>query len=89
MDITKKCQISGKYGFEPDSNNKFAVIEAEAENGDIIKVNRISGIRYGELVDAIEYPRHEDHPIVDDKNKMIVVGGEQKKIWRTILLIGK
>ena len=89
MDVTKKCAISGKYGFDFVNSNRFAVIDVEAKNGDLIKVNKVNGIRYNEIWDAIEQPKHEEHPIVDDHNKIVVVGGAEKESKRTIWVIGK
>ncbi len=89
MDVTEKCIISGKYGFDLIGSSRFAIIEVQAKNGDIIKANKINGIGYNELFAAYQYPYHDEHPIVDDKNKIIVVGGEEKESSRTILLIGR
>ena len=89
MDITKKCTISGEYGFDLTNSNRYAIIEVEAKNGDLIKVNKINGIKYNQVLWACEYPQHEEHPIIDDQNKIIVIGGEEKQTKRTITLIGK
>ncbi len=89
MNVTAKCIVSGKYGFDLVNSNRFAILEIKAKNGDLIKVNKVNGINYNELWDAVEYPRHEEHPIVDDKNKVVVVGGEEKESKRTICVIGK
>ncbi|PIU21176.1 MAG: hypothetical protein COT15_03715 [Candidatus Diapherotrites archaeon CG08_land_8_20_14_0_20_34_12] len=89
MDITSKCIISGTYGFDLRNSNKFAIIEVEGKNGDIIKVNKADGIKYAELWTAYEYPHHDEHPIVDNKNKVIVIGGNDKKSARTLCVIGK
>ena len=89
MNVTKKCIISGKQGFDTETNNRFAIIEVLAKNGDTIKVNKINGIKYAELFAAFESPKHEEHPIVDDAGKTIVVGGEENESKRTICVIGK
>ncbi len=89
MNITKKCEISGQQGFDSNEKNRFAILEVEAKNGDLIKINQVNGIKYNELIWACEYPKHEEHPIIDDKNKIIIVGGEEKQTKRTITIIGK
>lgn len=89
MDVTKNCIISGKYGFELTNSNCFAILEVEAKNGDLIRVNDVDGLRYKEIWDATEQPRHEERPIVDYGNKVIVVGGEAKKTKRLICVVGK
>lgn len=89
MDITKKCFISGTYGFDLLNSNKYAMIEVQAKNGDQIKVNQINGIKYKEIWTAYEHPMHEEHPIIDDQNKMIIIGGEEKQSKRIICVIGK
>ena len=89
MNITKKCIISGEYGFNLINSNRFLIIEVQAKNGDTIKINQINGIKYNEIWIAFEYPRHEEHPITDDLNKIVVVGGENKETNRTICVIGK
>jgi hypothetical protein len=89
MDVTAKCIISGKYGFDLISSNRYAMIEVEARNGDLIKVNQVNGLRYKEIWGAVEQPRHEEHPIIDDQNKIIVLGREEKQSKRTICVIGK
>ncbi len=89
MDITRKCFVSGTHGFDLNEKNRFAILEVEAKNGDIIKVNKIDGIQYNDLSWACEYPKHEEHPIIDNQNKIIVIGGEEKKSKRTITIIGK
>ncbi|MDD5162715.1 MAG: hypothetical protein PHD95_00740 [Candidatus ainarchaeum sp.] len=89
MDVTTKCIISGKHGFELTNTNRFAIIEVEAKNGDLIKVNKVNGIRYNEIWSAVENPRTEEHPIIDDHNKIIVIGGENKQSKRTIVIVGK
>ena len=89
MDVTSKCIISGKYGFDLVNSNCFAIFEVEARNGDLIKVNKVNGISYNEIWEAVEQPRHEEHPIIDNQNKIIVVGGEEKQSKRTICVVGK
>lgn len=89
MDVTKKCIVSGKHGFDSFNANRFAVIEVEAKNGDMVKVNKVDGVRYTEIWVAYEYPHHVDHPIVDKQNKVVIVGGEEKESKRTICLVGK
>lgn len=89
MDATKDCIISGKYGFDLMTSNRFAIIEVEARNGDLIKLNKVDGIRYNEIWEAVEQPRHEERPIVDNENKIVVVGGEEKQSKRTICVVGK
>lgn len=89
MNVTEKCVISAKQGFDLTDSNRFAIIDVEAGNGDIIRVNEVCGVLYGELLAAFEYPGHEEHPIVDDQNKTIVVGGEKRKTKRTICVLGK
>ena len=89
MDVTRKCKISGTHGFNLVSSNRFAIIEVEAKYGDLIKVNSINGVRFGELWGAFENPLHEDRPIVDDRSKTIVVGGATKETKRVICLIGR
>jgi len=88
MNVTKKCVISGEYGFDLNNTNKFLILEVQAKNGDTIKVNQVNGIRYKEIWMTFEYPKHEEHPITDDENKVIVVGGTQKETNRTIFIIG-
>ena len=89
MDVTNKCIISGKFGFDLVNSNRYAMIEVEARNGDLIKVNKVDGLRYNEIWTAVETPRHEEHPIVDDQNKIVVLGGEEKQTKRTICVVGK
>jgi len=89
VDVTRKCVISGKHGFESTSANRFAIIEVEAKNGDLIKVNKVNGLRYKEIWAVFEHPQHDEHPIIDTQNKIIVVGGEEKEGRRTICVIGK
>jgi len=89
MDVTKKCVISGKQGFGENTGNRFAIIEVEAKNGDLIKVNKVNGIRYKEIWAAFEHPQHEEHPIIDNQNKIVVIGGVDEEIRRTICVIGK
>ena len=89
MDVTKKCVITGKYGFDTFQSNKFAVIEVNAKAGDIIKLNRINGIRYSAICVAYEHPEHIDHPIIDRAESIVVVGGEEEKSKRVICVIGK
>jgi len=89
MDVTQKCVVSGKYGFELANSNCFAILGVEAKNGDLIRVNEVDGLRYKEIWDATEQPRHEDRPIIDDGKKIIVVGGEAKKTKRLICVVGK
>ncbi len=89
MDVTKKCVISGKYGFDSFGKNRFAIIEVLAKNGDLIKVNKVNGIRFNEILVAYESPKHEDHPIIDAREKIVVVGGKEEETKRTICFIGK
>ena len=89
MDITSKCIISGTYGFDLRNSNKFAIIEVEGKNGDIIKVNKADGIKYAELWTAYEHPNHDEHPVLNLDAKTVVVGGEPKKTRRTICVAGK
>ncbi|GEM_PF-6975436 len=89
MDVTSKCTVSAKHGFEANEKNKFAVFEVIAKNGDTIKVNEIDGIRYIDLVAAYESPKHRDHLTIDFEDLVIMVGGEEKKSERTICVIGK
>ena len=89
MDVTKKCEITGKYGFDLTNANRYAVIEVKAKNGDLIKVNKVNGVRYKEIWAAIENPQTEEHPIIDTANAVIVVGGSEEESKRTIFLIGK
>lgn len=89
MDVTNKCIISGKYGFDLVNSNRFAILEVEAKNGDLIKVNKVNGIRYEEIWEAVEQPRHEERPIIDNENKILVLGGEEKRSKRTICVVGK
>lgn len=89
MNVTKKCIISGKHGFQLINSNRFAVIEVKAGNGDIIKVNKVNGIKFNEIWTAYENPRHEEHPVTDNQNKIIIVGGKEKESNRTIWVIGK
>jgi len=89
MDVTRNCAVSGKYGFELANSNCFAILEVEAKNGDLIKVNEVDGLMYKEIWEATEQPRHEDRPIVDDRKKVVVVGGEAKKTKRLICVVGR
>ena len=89
MDVTNECIISGKFGFDLISSNRFAIVEVEAKNGDLIKVNKINGIRYKEIWGAYENPLHEDRPIVDNENIVVVIGGNEKRSKRIISIIGK
>ncbi|MFH1391197.1 MAG: hypothetical protein ABIH20_02690 [Candidatus Diapherotrites archaeon] len=89
MDITKECSISAKHGFDSQGENLFVVLDVVAKNGDMIKINKIDGIRYNELLSAFESPKHEEHPIIDDESKIIVIGGDEKKSARSICVIGK
>ncbi|PIN84892.1 MAG: hypothetical protein COV47_05125 [Candidatus Diapherotrites archaeon CG11_big_fil_rev_8_21_14_0_20_37_9] len=89
MDVTKKCTVSEKHGFDVGMKNRFAVLEVEAKNGDMIKVNEIKEINYNEIFDAYEYPNHEDRPIVDLGRKVVVLGGEEETTSHTIFIIGK
>jgi len=89
MDVTGKCKISGTYGFELSSSNRFAIIEVIAKYGDTICVNQINGVKFSELWGAYENPLHEDRPVVDDRNKTIVVGGATKETKRVICLVGR
>ena len=89
MDVTRDCIISGKYGFDLTNSNRFAIVEVEAKNGDLIRVNAVDGLRYKEIWEATEQPRHEDHPIIDDAKRLVVVGGEVKKTRRLICVVGK
>ncbi|MFH1751393.1 MAG: hypothetical protein ABH821_00415, partial [archaeon] len=72
-----------------NADNKYVILEVIAKNGDIIKVNKVNGLKYSELWRAFESPKHEEHPIIDDYNKIIVVGGEEENSKRTICVIGK
>lgn len=89
MDITKKCEVSGKYGFDPPGSNRYLIVEVEGKNGDLIKVNRVNGIRYNEIWAAYEHPKHEEHPIIDNKEKALILGGEERRSRRTICIVGK
>ena len=89
MNVTQKCIISGKYGFDLNNSNRFAIVQVEAKNGDLIKVNELGGIRYGEIWDVVEQPQHRDRPVMDLANKVVFVGGEEKKSKRTICVVGK
>lgn len=89
MDVTGKCKISGTYGFDLTTSNRFAIIEVNAKFGDTVKVNQINGIRFRELWGAFENPLHEDRPIVEDGNKTIAVGGATKETKRVICLLGR
>ncbi len=89
MNITKKCIISGEYGFNLINSNRFAIIEVQAKNGDTIKINQVNGIKYNEIWTAYEHPKHEEHPIIDNTNKAIIIGGKNKESARTICIIGK
>lgn len=89
MDITDKCAISAKYGFDLIRGDKFLIIEVEGKYLDTIRVNKINGIQFNELVATFESPKHEDHPIVDNENKVIALGGKPTTSRRTVCVIGK
>lgn len=89
MDITEKCVISTKHGFDLLNGNKFLIIEVTGKYMDKIHINKINGIRFKELVAAFESPKHEDHPIVDDENKLVVLGGTVTESKRTVCIMGK
>ncbi len=89
MNVTKKCEIVNKYGFDLTNSNRYVIIEVTAKNGDLIHVNKVNGIRYAELWSASESPKHEQHPIIDLENKIIVIGGKEKESRRTIVVVGK
>ncbi len=89
MDVTRNCVISGKYGFDLTNSNRFAILEVEAKNGDLIKVNNIDGVRYSELWDVVEQPLHDEKPIINDANKVIIVGGEEERTKRVLCVVGK
>jgi len=89
MNVTQKCIISGKYGFDLTNSNRYAIIDVQAKNGDLIKVNQANGIKYREIWAAVEHPQHEEHPIINNENKVIVLGGAEKASKRTVFVIGK
>lgn len=89
MDVTEKCSITAKHGFDSITSNRFAVIKVKAKYGDLIRVNDINGIRYKEIWGAYENPRHEDTPIIDTEKIVIIVGGKQDISQRIICVIGK
>lgn len=89
MEITRKCSITGKYGFDLVNSNRFAIIEVEGKYGDTIKVNKVNGIRYSEIWAAYEQPGYEDHPTIFPKEKIIALGGERKESKRTVCVVGR
>lgn len=89
MDVTNKCTISGKYGFDLVNSNRYAIIEVEAKNGDLIKVNKANGIKFNEIWAVVEHPRHEEHPIFQEESKVVIIGGEDRSSNRTLVVVGK
>ena len=89
MDVTEKCIIEAKQGFESTITNRFTVIKVKAQNGDAIRVNDIEGVKYREIWVAYEHPRHDDAQVVDKDNLVILVGGEPGTSERAICIIGK
>ncbi len=89
MDVTENCNISARQGFDSLALNRFLIIDVNAKYGDLIRVNSIEGIKYSEIWGAYENPKHEDRPIIDEKNKIVVVGGENKESKRRICIVGK
>jgi len=88
MDVTRKCNITGKFGFDTFNKNKFAIVEVRAKYGDTIKMNKINGIRYSKICAAFEYPEHMDNPIIDQNNSVLVVGGKEAESKRVLCVIG-
>ncbi|MDO8427665.1 MAG: hypothetical protein Q7S92_00450 [Candidatus Diapherotrites archaeon] len=89
MDLTKECLVSGKQGFEREDEMKFAIIEVQGKAYDKIRLNRIPGLRFRELLSVSEHPIHEEHPILVLSTCEILLGGEEKASKRTLCVIGK
>ena len=89
MDVTGKCLIVARYGFDSVSANRFVVIRVRARYGDVIRVNGINGMRYRDIWGAYENPRHEDAPIIDVEQGAVIVGGKSAYSQRTICVVGK
>jgi len=88
-DLTRQCIVSGKKGFEEGFEVKFAILEVEGKAYDKIRINKVNGLKFKELLAVSEYPKHEDHPIIDNSKIQVLLGGENKKSKRTLCLIGK
>lgn len=89
MDITSRCVIAGKHGFDIADSNKFVMIEVEGRNGDSIKVNRINGFSYKEIWAVCERPDHDEHPAFIDSSKTVMLGGKEGKSRRLLCILGK
>lgn len=81
--------VTGQKGFESEQPVKFAILEVQGKAYDKIKLNKIPGLKFKEVLTVSEFPNHRDHPIIVISTCEILLGGEEKASKRTLCVIGK